>query len=131
ADSISKIYGSASVYFSNKYDITPQEWVETLGLKVIKSDSTSEADIYKQGVRGNIEFTDTGYIINLFNQANKSTLAHESWHLFSEELRRAAEVSPKAKSDYEALSKWSGLDKAKTPEEVRESLEKMARGGEE
>lgn len=303
ADSISKIYGSASVYFSNKYDITPQEWVETLGLKVIKSDSTSEADIttseeyfqssltpqqkeffkdtkvvdekgeplvvyhgttynyaikikekglsadlatslingeknifftenedyaksyskqkggdrgfvlafrkpldtviekttykkgvsypdliskknvrpedilikgidgkwypikefnfyygeedsligknsvdikevsnvaptsdpniYKQGVRGNIEFTDTGYIINLFNQANKSTLAHESWHLFSEELRRAAEVSPKAKSDYKALSKWSGLDKAKTPEEVRESLEKMARGGEE
>ena len=278
ADSISKIYGSASVYFSNKYGITPQEWVETLGLKVIKSDSTSEADIttseeyfqssltpqqkeffkdtkvvdekgeplvvyhgtsageftefadgynwftnnkskadeyssilqqgqkiankktykvnlnikkpkvvktwivssdidkikatgkydgvivkdvmgsgddfyisfspnqikevsnvaptadpniYKQGVRGNIEFTDTGYIINLFNQANKSTLAHESWHLFSEELRRAAEVSPKAKSDYEALSKWSGLDKAKTPEEVRESLEKMARGGEE
>ena len=131
ADSISKIYGSASVYFSNKYGITPQEWVETLGLKVIKSDSTSESNIYKQEARGNIEFTDTGYIINLFNQANKSTLAHESWHLFSEELRRAAEVSPKAKSDYEALSKWSGLDKAKTPEEVRESLEKMARGGEE
>jgi hypothetical protein len=92
---------------------------------------TSDPNIYKQGVRGNIEFTDTGYIINLFNQANKSTLAHESWHLFSEELRRAAEVSPKAKSDYKALSKWSGLDKAKTPEEVRESLEKMARGGEE
>ena len=74
-------------------------------------------------VRGSIQFTDTKTIINLFEKANLSTLAHETGHLLSIEMKKIIDEGlgdDQLKKDYQALIDFAGgTDK--------DSFEKIAR----
>lgn len=59
--------------------------------------------------RGQVELSSTGSIITLFEDADLSTLLHETGHVFFEEFRRNASkrnAPADVKADWAALKKW-------------------------
>ena len=78
---------------------------------VIFDDSLINVRSYEQGERGQIDIYDNGQpsVIRLFENADLSTLLHESHHLWLEEMARDAvdpAASPQLVADWEQLKSW-------------------------
>lgn len=84
-------------------------------------------ELGEESARGNIQFSQQQTIINLFREANASTLLHEMGHLFLRDMRMVASTSrrPRVKKDYEVIKQWLGMDGDKF---TVEQEEKFARG---
>ena len=65
---------------------------------------------YQPGsARGSLEIRPEGYLIDLFRQADLSTMLHETGHIFLEEIERAIQLGSADEAlvrDYDALKKW-------------------------
>lgn len=81
----------------------------------------------QEGVRGSITFGRDRTLIQLFKNANPSTLLHELGHFFLRDMDRIAKTTrrPMVKKDYEAVKKWLGSKDGKFTEAQEE---KFARG---
>lgn len=79
--------------------------------------------------RGSVQIYPEGYLINLFQGADLSTLLHETGHIFFEEMERmvrAGAADETMRRDYETMRVWLGAEPGQTlTEEMRE---KAARG---
>lgn len=79
--------------------------------------------------RGSVQIYPEGYLINLFQGADLSTLLHETGHIFFEEMERmvrAGAADETMRRDYETMRAWLGAEPGQTlTEEMRE---KAARG---
>lgn len=63
----------------------------------------------EQGARGSVAIRPEGYLINLFKNADLSTLLHETGHVFLEEIERAIELGSADDAlvrDYASLKNW-------------------------
>ncbi|MDR2160817.1 MAG: hypothetical protein LBO77_01570 [Desulfovibrio sp.] len=81
------------------------------------------------GPRGSVSVYPEGYLINLFQGADLSTLLHETGHIFFEEMERlvfAGAADETMRRDYETMRTWLGA----APGEAlgREQREQAARG---
>ena len=84
----------------------------------------TDPNILAQRDRGQIQFTDEGAIIRLFESSDLSTFLHEAGHLF---LRLEASFAQAGKSkDAKVISKWLGADDL--TQLTREQEEQWARG---
>jgi hypothetical protein len=86
--------------------------------------------LYQDNARGSITFKNGEAIIDLFQNANPSTLLHELGHLFLRDMRDVSKVTdrPRVRADYEAVKKWLG---AKGNVLTVRQEEKFARGFEQ
>lgn len=79
--------------------------------------------------RGSVQIYPEGYLINLFQGADLSTLLHETGHIFFEEMERvvrAGAADETMRRDYETMRAWLGAEPGQSlTEEMRE---KAARG---
>lgn len=82
---------------------------------------------YQEGARGSITFGRDRTLIELFQQANPSTLLHELGHFFLRDMAKVAASSrrPTVKRDFELVKKWLGTKDGKFTEAQEE---KFARG---
>lgn len=90
-------------------------------------DESKQGSLFQSGVRGSITFSPDETIINLFENANPSTLLHEMGHLFLRDMRSVALASkrPMVARDYRIVKEWLG---AKGDTFSVEQEEKFARG---
>lgn len=81
----------------------------------------------KGKAKGSITFGNNQTLIELFENADPSTILHELGHLFLRDMRAVAKESkrPMVKRDYEVIKKWLGAE-GSTFTEAQE--EKFARG---
>nr|BDT27302.1 hypothetical protein BHI3_07680 [Bacteriovorax sp. HI3] len=96
-----------------------------------KINSVKDASEHYQGVKGAVTFKDDGKaIVSLFEKADKSTIFHETGHIFLRNLEQFSAMenaSPGMKRDFEIMKKWLGVkDKIGV-----EHHEKFARGFEQ
>jgi hypothetical protein len=88
-----------------------------------------------QGERGSTTFTDNQRIIQLFATADRSTMLHETMHIWLEELRSdalAADATAQDKADWATLKKWWRANGITVRDNFipTEAHELFARGGE-
>ena len=102
-----------------------------LGEKVLQS-IRDVKQLLEQNARGS--FDPTSSTIQLFKNADLSTLLHETGHFFLETMAKVAKTSPDMAKDMDAALKWMGVkggqdawDKM-TLSEKREPHEQFARG---
>lgn len=79
--------------------------------------------------RGGLTVANQGYIIDMFERADRSTIWHESAHIFFAELQSmvlSKNASEQHVKDYEKIKDWLGL--ADEDEFTREHQETFARG---
>lgn len=83
--------------------------------------------------RGAITFGDDGKaVIHLFENADQSTIIHETGHLFLNNLEKFSAMegaSPQLKADFDTIKKWMGVESGKKIETKHH--EKFARGFEQ
>ncbi len=65
---------------------------------------------YYQQIKGQTTFSSGRTMISLFESADRSTLLHETGHVFLEDLRSIAKTNDKAAGDWEALLDWLKVD---------------------
>ena len=105
---------------------------EPTQVKSVNNRGTFDANdprILNQDNRGSISFEDGGKtVIRLFEMADSSTLFHELGHMFLRELRTAADISPEAKKQFEAIKENLGSQDGNF---TREQEEQFARNFEQ
>lgn len=81
----------------------------------------------QEGARGAITFGKNRTLIQLFQDANPSTLLHELGHLFLRDMAKVSNASrrPMVKKDFDIIKQWLGSKDGKFTEEQEE---KFARG---
>lgn len=84
---------------------------------------------YQGKARGSTSFSSRETVIRLFETSDRSTLLHETGHVFLEDLRSLALENKEAAADLKAVQDWLGVeDWATLTEEQRtEAHEKFAR----
>lgn len=85
----------------------------------VKGKAVAVADasrvLEQEGARGRIMMSDGAHIVELFKNADLSTLLHESGHLFLDELTRdatGADAPAQLRDDLAAVLKWMGVKDA-------------------
>ena len=81
------------------------------------------------GTRGSVKIYPEGYLINLFKNADLSTLFHETGHIFFEEMERAIQAGAADETmtaDFDKLRAWLGATPGAALTE--EQKEQLARG---
>ncbi|MBR1602154.1 MAG: hypothetical protein IJ667_01790, partial [Synergistaceae bacterium] len=87
--------------------------------------------------RGYIDFSEQGKaIIHILQSANKSTVIHETAHLFLQNFRDIVNnpeinLNEAARNDWNALTKWLGIDKIDFSKDLSESDKKLWRNAQE
>ncbi|MFP4257119.1 MAG: hypothetical protein ACLFQ9_09675 [Desulfobacterales bacterium] len=85
--------------------------------------------LFQRDKKGSITITSDQYIINVFDNADASTVIHETGHVFLEEMRgliETGEASEQAQKDFKTLLRWMRVDSA--DQIGREQHEQFARG---
>lgn len=83
------------------------------------------AEQYRQDARGSISFSNGQAVIQLFEQADMSTLLHEAGHFFLNNLRDLAKTSPAIQADWDLVRKKLGIKE--DGKITREQHEKFAK----
>jgi hypothetical protein len=79
---------------------------------VLFDDSLAEITAYEQEARGSITFDNTGALVRTFAGRDPSTVLHELWHYFHNNLEfmaRAPDASPEVKAMYQATLDYAGV----------------------
>ena len=87
---------------------------------------------YQNQARGQVAVRDLNYLVTLFENADLSTLVHESGHIFFEEMEAAVNsgaADASLTTDYQTVRDWLGVQEGETAN--REQREKFARGFEQ
>lgn len=97
----------------------PNEVVRTADMLRDRMQTLNQED-----ARGSITFGKNRTLINLFRNADPSTLLHEMGHFFLRDMRKVAEVSnrPMVKQDYEIVKKFLGAKGNKLTEAQEEKF---------
>lgn len=87
----------------------------------------------RKGIRGSVQFSNAGAAIDLFKQANFSTLVHETGHIFTNEMKDLIDkglADEQMTKDYNTLLEFAGgtLD-LKAHEKVARAFEAYLREG--
>lgn len=104
-----------------------------LGRYVLEGKKDAGITVYNQGenanARGKVEFTDDGYLVQLFKKADLSTVLHESGHVFLNEMQSVLEMGlgdERLQADFDTIRTW--LEASPGEAFTIEQHEKFARG---
>lgn len=121
------VYASRYAARAERLGVDPMEAYQKSGVSVLKGE-VGNGDVLQQPERGSIKLSDGKAIISLFKEKDRSTLIHETGHLWLDELGKDAQIDgapQQLRDDLGTTLKWLGADK--TDNITTEQHEQFAR----
>nr|DAQ81603.1 MAG TPA: Type I restriction enzyme Methylase [Caudoviricetes sp.] len=126
AEAWSSVMAGNSLWGAKNYGVSPSAYYDRLQLEFGSQTQAADDTMY-QGERASIQFMQDGRkIISLLAGSDKSSLLHETGHMFLRELMQAANASDTAKTHLDAVREFVGAKDGDSF--TREQEEIFARG---